>query len=115
MLGTDSTATEIVLGKLGAGLMPVVGLVACALPVISLGTMLGGMDPVVVGMVFLVSLAVAVLGLCAFALAVSVWVTKTHEVLMAVYAFWTLAVLLYPLWLCSRCRASASPVRRAGH
>ena len=32
VLLTDLTATEIVLGKLGAGLMPVVGLVACTCP-----------------------------------------------------------------------------------
>ena len=77
--------------------MPVVGLVVCAFPVMSLGTMLGGMDPVAVAMAFLVALAVAILG-CVLALAISVWATRTHEVIMAVYAFWTLVLLLYPLW-----------------
>jgi len=97
VLVTDLTDTEIVLGKLGAALMPVVGLVVCALPVMSLGTMLGGIDPVALTMAFLVALAVAMLG-CVLALAISVWATKTYEVLMAVYAFWTLALLLHPLW-----------------
>ena len=98
VLVTDLTDAEIVLGKLGAGLMPVVGLVGCALPVMSLATMLGGIDPEALTIAFLVALAVAILS-CALALTISVWATKTHEVLMAVYAFWTLVLLLYPLWL----------------
>jgi ABC-type transport system involved in multi-copper enzyme maturation permease subunit len=94
---TDLTDTEIVLGKLGAGLMPVLGLVVCALPVMSLGTMLGGMDPVALTLAFLVAIAVAILG-CVLALTFSVWAARTYEVMMAVYAFWTLDLLLYPLW-----------------
>jgi ABC-type transport system involved in multi-copper enzyme maturation permease subunit len=32
------------------------------------------------------------------ALTISVWALRTHEALMAVYAFWTLALLAYPIW-----------------
>ena len=42
---TSLSDAEIVLGKLGARLIPVVGLLACALPVMSLGGMLGGIEP----------------------------------------------------------------------
>jgi ABC-type transport system involved in multi-copper enzyme maturation permease subunit len=98
MLVTTLTDAEIVLGKLGARLIPVVGLVACTFPVMSVGGLLGGIDPLALGMALLVALAVATLG-CVLALTISVWATKTHEVLMAVYAAWTLVLLLYPVWL----------------
>ena len=41
---TDLTDSEIVLGKLGARLAPVLSLMACGLPVLSLGSFLGGID-----------------------------------------------------------------------
>jgi ABC-type transport system involved in multi-copper enzyme maturation permease subunit len=97
VLVTDLTDTEIVLGKLGARLVPVLSLVACALPVLSLGALLGGIDPFALARAFLVVLAVALLG-CVLALTISVWADKTHEVLMAVYAWWTVALLFYPVW-----------------
>jgi ABC-type transport system involved in multi-copper enzyme maturation permease subunit len=97
VLVTDLTDAEIVLGKLGARLVPVLSLVACTLPVLSLGALLGGIDPFALAMAFLVVLAVALLG-CVLALTISVWADKTHEVLMAVYAWWTVALLFYPVW-----------------
>ena len=97
VLTTDLTDGEIVLGKLGARLIPVVGLVACTFPMMSLGALLGGIDPVALGLAFLVALAVAILS-CALALVISVWAIKTHEVLMAVYAFWTVELLVQPVW-----------------
>ncbi len=45
-LVTDLSDAEIVLGKLAARLVPVLGLVACSLPVLALGLLLGGIDPV---------------------------------------------------------------------
>ena len=93
--------------------MPVVGLVVCALPVMSLGALLGGMDPQAVAMAFLIALAVAILG-CVLALAISVWATRTHEVIMAVYAFWTLVLLFIRSGGCSPVRAPASAGRRGG-
>jgi ABC-type Na+ efflux pump permease subunit len=97
MLVTDLSNAEIVLGKLAARLLPVLGLVACALPVISLGTLLGGLDPAAMGLAFLVTMDVAVLG-CALALALSVWAVKVHEALMATYLFWCVVTLAYPTW-----------------
>ena len=45
MLATDLSDPEIVLGKLAARLLPVLGLVACSWPVLALSSLLGGIDP----------------------------------------------------------------------
>ena len=45
MLATDLSNAEIVLGKLGARLVPVLGLIACGLPIAALAGLLGGIDP----------------------------------------------------------------------
>ncbi len=92
LLVTDLSDGEIVLGKLAARLVPVVGLVLCALPAMSLGMLLGGMDPIALFGAFLVSLGTAVLS-STLALTLSVWGRKTHEVLIVTYAlllFWVL-------------------------
>ena len=94
---TDLSDTEIVLGKLGARLAPVVGLIACGVPVVALSALLGGIEFGAIAGSFVVSLALAVL-VCTLALTLSVWATKTHEVLMAVYmilGFWLMAL---PIW-----------------
>ena len=93
MLATDLSNTEIVLGKLGVRLIPVLGLIACTLPVTALAGLLGGIDPIALAGSFLAAIACAVLG-CTLALTLSVWGRKTHEVLMLTY-------LILVLWLCS--------------
>ena len=45
MLATDLSNAEIVLGKLGVRLVPVLGLIACVLPITALTSLLGGIDP----------------------------------------------------------------------
>lgn len=97
MLVTDLTDAEIVLGKLAARLAPVVGALAATVPLLALTTLLGGVDPAALVTLTALCLAVAVLG-CALALAVSVRATKTHEVLMAVYAVWTCWTLMPGAW-----------------
>jgi len=97
MLMTDLSATEIVIGKLAARLLAVLGLVVCILPIPALGTLLGGVDPQLVAGATLVTLGAAVTG-CAAALALSTWGTKTHEVLLATYAAWALWLLALPMW-----------------
>jgi ABC-type transport system involved in multi-copper enzyme maturation permease subunit len=96
LLMTDLSDAEIVLGKLGARLLPVFGLVAGSWPVLALGALLGGLDPSALVQALGVVLAVAVFG-CAMALALSVWARKPHEVIMACYTVWGLALLGYPL------------------
>jgi ABC-type transport system involved in multi-copper enzyme maturation permease subunit len=96
LLLTDLSDAEIVLGKLGARLVPVVGTVACALPVMALATLLGGIDPLALTGAFIVTVGVAVLS-CALALTLSVWGRKTHEVLTATYVALILWLLAVPL------------------
>jgi ABC-type transport system involved in multi-copper enzyme maturation permease subunit len=91
MLATDLSNGEIVLGKLGVRLVPVLGLVACVLPIMALAGLLGGIDPNALFGSFMAAIACAVLG-CSLALTLSVWGRKSHEVLMITY-------LIMILWL----------------
>jgi ABC-type transport system involved in multi-copper enzyme maturation permease subunit len=97
LFATDLTDAEIVLGKLAARLVPVLGLIACAAPVLALVTLFGGVDPAMLTGAILVWLACAVFG-CTLALTLSIWGRKTHEVLLATYAFgisWLLSPLIW--------------------
>jgi len=93
---TDLTDREIILGKLAARLLPVLGLLACALPVAALATWLGGIDPVALTGAFIVVGGLAVLG-CSFALMLSVWASKPHEVLTVVFSAWAIWLLAWPV------------------
>jgi ABC-type transport system involved in multi-copper enzyme maturation permease subunit len=84
LLVTDLSNAEIVLGKLTARLVPVLGLVACVLPVMALTSLLGGIDPLLLLGSFLVATGCAFLG-GSLALTLSVYGRKTHEVLMLTY------------------------------
>ncbi len=97
MLMTDLSDPEIVLGKLAARLLPVLGLVACSWPVMAISSLLGGIDPIALTLAFAIILAVAVLG-CTTALALSVWARKTHEVILATYTVFILGLLVWPIW-----------------
>ncbi len=94
---TDLSSAEIVLGKLGSRLAPILGLLVCALPVTALAALLGGIDPQALFSLFAVSVAIAVLG-CSLALAISLRAAKTHEVIIAVLALWILWLLSLPIW-----------------
>ncbi len=92
MLVTDLSDAEIVLGKLAARLLPVLGLLACALPLMEILTLMGGVDPDALLGAFVVSAGVAVLG-SSLALLFSLLARKTHEALLGTYAvlaFWLL-------------------------
>lgn len=97
LLATDLAATEIVLGKLAARLVPLVGAVLCGVPFLALAALLGGIDPASVVGLHLVTLGSAVLG-CTLALTLSVWGTTLTEVVLATYAIWLVAILLPPTW-----------------
>src|SRR5271166_5766539 len=97
MLMTDLSDPEIVLGKLAARLLPVMGLVACTWPVMAISSLLGGIDPIALTLAFAIIVAVALLG-CTMALALSVWARKTHEVILATYTVFVLGLLLWPIW-----------------
>jgi ABC-type transport system involved in multi-copper enzyme maturation permease subunit len=97
VLATDLSDPEIVLGKLAARLLPILGLVACSWPVLSVCSLLGGIDPTALTLAFAIMLAVALFG-CAMAMALSVWARKAHEGVLVVYTVWMLVLLLWPLW-----------------
>ncbi len=100
LLVTDLSDAEIVLGKLAARLAPIVGLLACTLPVTAMATLLGGIDAGALNWAFVVCLAVAVLG-CSLAMTISVWATRPHEVMMAVFACWVAAFFAETIWKAS--------------
>jgi hypothetical protein len=95
VLVTDLSDSEIVLGKLAARLVPVLGLVACALPLLAILTLLGGVSPDALVGGFLVTVGIAVLG-SSLALVFSLWARKTHEALLATYAVWGIWLLGRP-------------------
>src|SRR3954451_8072668 len=97
LFATDLTDAEVLLGKLAARLVPVLGLLACAAPVQALATLLGGVDPAMPTGAILVCVACGVFG-CTLALTLSVWGRKTHEVLLATYAFGILYLMAAPMW-----------------
>ncbi len=94
MLTTDLSNPEIVLGKLGGRLVPVLGLIACVLPLMAIASLLGGIDPNAVVGSFLAAIGCAVLG-CSLAITLSVWGRKPQDVLMLTY-------LIITLWLFCR-------------
>jgi ABC-type transport system involved in multi-copper enzyme maturation permease subunit len=96
VLVTDLSNAEIVLGKLAARLIPVVGLVACALPLMQILTLLGGVDPDALFGAFMVTVGVAFLG-SSLALCFSLWARRTHEALLGTYAVLGLWLLCRPM------------------
>jgi ABC-type transport system involved in multi-copper enzyme maturation permease subunit len=95
LLTTDLSSREIILGKLFARFLPILGFVFCGLPVLAICFSMGGIHPEVVFGAFLVSLGVALVGGAA-ALLLSVWCTKTYEVLLVCYLLWIGFLLLLP-------------------
>src|SRR5262245_58190180 len=84
LLMTDLSAAEIILGKLAARLIPVVGLIACSLPIAAMMTPLGGVDPVLLTGSYAVTIGAAVFA-ATLGLVFSLWGTKVHEVLVSTY------------------------------
>jgi ABC-type transport system involved in multi-copper enzyme maturation permease subunit len=96
VLATDLSNAEIVLGKLGARLIPVLGLIACTLPVLALSSLMGGIDPLALVGLFLVSIGSAFLG-CSLAMMLSVYGRKTQDVVMMaciILFLWVMAPVL---------------------
>jgi ABC-type transport system involved in multi-copper enzyme maturation permease subunit len=109
MLMTDLSDSEIVLGKLAARLLPVLGLVACTWPVMAICSLLGGIDPIALTLAFAIIVAIAVLG-CSIALAISVWARKSHEVILVTYTVFILCGLFWPIWYMLAFAGWAGPV-----
>ena len=97
MLTTELSDSEIILGKLAARLLPMLGLVTCALPALALSTLLGGVDPLALAGAFLITVGLAVLG-CTLALTFSLWAAKPYESLLATYCAYGVWLLVLPTW-----------------
>jgi ABC-type transport system involved in multi-copper enzyme maturation permease subunit len=97
LLTTELSDSEIILGKLAARLLPMLGLVTCALPTLALSTLLGGVDPLALAGAFLITVGLAVLG-CTLALTFSVWAAKPYEALLATYSTYGIWLLALPVW-----------------
>ncbi len=97
MLMTDLSDAEIVLGKLAARLLPVLGLVACTWPVMAISSLLGGIDPIALTLAFCIIVAVAIFA-CSIALLLSVWARRSYEVILATYTVFILGILFWPIW-----------------
>ena len=95
LLATDLSNVEIILGKLVQRLLTLFSLVLCALPVLFLGALEGGIDLEALLGSFLVTLGI-VLFTATLALTFSVWCTKTYEVLLATYLLIFLTMLFNP-------------------
>jgi ABC-type transport system involved in multi-copper enzyme maturation permease subunit len=99
LLTTDLSSREIVLGKLFARFLPILGFVFCGLPVLAICFTMGGIHPEVVFGAFLVCLGVALMG-GTMAIVLSIWCTKTYEVLLICYLFWIAFLLVLPVgWM----------------
>ncbi len=97
MLATDLSDAEIILGKLAARLLPILGMVACTWPVLAITSLLGGIDPTALTLAFAIILAVALLG-CTMAMTLSVSARKPHEVVLVTYTFWMLGPFFWLIW-----------------
>ncbi len=97
LAATDLSDAEIVLGKLGSRLAPILGVLACGVPVSALAALLGGIDFTALASLFAVSAAIAVFG-CSLALALSVRASKTHDVMITVGVLWILWLVSVPIW-----------------
>ena len=93
---TDLTDREIVLGKLGARLAPVLSLLAIGLPVLALGSFLGGIDLEAALGAELVTAGTAIL-CCSLAFLASVWARKPHQALLFSYTLVGIWVGFLPL------------------
>jgi ABC-type transport system involved in multi-copper enzyme maturation permease subunit len=108
LLVTDLSAAEVVLGQLGARLVPVAATALCSFPFVVLGMLLGGIDPRELVGLMLVSLGGAVLG-CSLAMALSLVGTRVAESTLLTYGIWLLLVLTPPSWLVMRRVAGLPP------
>jgi ABC-type transport system involved in multi-copper enzyme maturation permease subunit len=108
LLVTHLSDAEIVVGKLGAGFLPVLGLLLAGLPVLVLATLLGGIEPGAVVASFFVTLGVA-LASATLALAFSVWCRRPHEALLATYFVQAVWLLALPAWYVFAPPSSVTP------
>ncbi|MFO0952862.1 MAG: ABC transporter permease subunit [Isosphaeraceae bacterium] len=97
LMVTDLSDVEVVLGKLLGRIVPVASLTFAAIPVLALAGLLGGVELESLASLVTITLCLSLL-VCALALALSVRMSRPHEVLTVVYALFTLWAI-WPLVL----------------
>lgn len=97
VLTTDLTAREIIVGKLAARILPSIGLIFSSLGIMAICTLMGGIDPVGLTGAIAVVLGVTLVG-ASLSLCLSVWASKTHEVVMISYLILIAYLMIYPGW-----------------
>jgi ABC-type transport system involved in multi-copper enzyme maturation permease subunit len=95
LFATDLSNSEIVLGKLAARLVVVLCLVAAGMPILSVATLLGGIEPQWLYMVLVVALSTTLV-LAALGIAVSVATKRSRDAVVRTYVL-LVAALVMPL------------------
>jgi ABC-type transport system involved in multi-copper enzyme maturation permease subunit len=97
LMGSMLSSAEIVLGKLGARMIPVFALIAASIPVLFIASLLGGISGEFVAGGFIVMIDVAIFT-AATAFLFSMWVGRTHEALLLTYFVIFAWLLFYPVF-----------------
>jgi len=94
----DLSNFEIVLGKLAARFLQIICLILTGLPILALATLLGGIAPQALAVVFLITIS-TVLAVATLSIAISVWSARSREAVtrayLAVFALLLVPPLLY--------------------
>jgi ABC-type transport system involved in multi-copper enzyme maturation permease subunit len=93
----DLPAREIVLGKIAARMVPLLGLILCPVPLAVVAVALGMVDARAIVGAYAVFLALGVFG-ATLAFTLSVFSTRTHEVVLACYFLWGILLGIRPIW-----------------
>ncbi len=93
LLASRLSSAEIVLGKLGARLVHVVGFVALGLPIVSLLMLYGGLNPVNIFLVY-TGTATLVLFASGFSILISILARRPRDAILATYGLGALWLLV---------------------
>jgi hypothetical protein len=93
----DLPAREIVIGKIAARLVPLLGLILCPVPLALAAVALGMADARAIVGAYVVFLALGLLG-ASLAFTLSVFSSRTHEVVLVCYFFWGILLSIGPIW-----------------
>ncbi len=97
LFATDLRTREIVIGKIGARIVPLLGFILCPVPLALTAVALGGASWSAIVGAYAVFLALALLG-ATLAFTLSVFASRTHEVVLVCYFLWGVLLGISPIW-----------------
>jgi ABC-type transport system involved in multi-copper enzyme maturation permease subunit len=97
LFSTHLGAREIVLGKIAARMASILGFILCPAPLALVAVALGTADWSAVVGAYIVFLALGLLG-ATLAFTLSVFSTRTHEVVLVCYFLWGILLGIRPIW-----------------